>query len=277
MSDAALDHPLVRAYLRKLDEALASLPSERAAELCGQIAAHLAEELPPGATDEEAAGAIGRMGTPADLAREAGARPRRTLRTVLRRRSWTFWASTSAVLAGAGALVGLLVSIDTAPVLDGAAQYGWWYQQDLRHSVDTTADGAQQFTIPVRWHQRQGFFVQLYNDSGYTQTILGYAPGTAKSPGNFLNTQLGVSTDPDVYQKPATDQRYALPVSIPPHQSRYLRVLWTNDICMAEGGTQSIDQLTLRVRVGWITRAEVVSLSQAWAIEGTRESACAGS
>ncbi len=74
MSDTALDHPLVRAYLRKLDEALASLPSERAAELRDQIAGHLEEELPPSATDDEVAGAIRRMGTPADLAREAGAR-----------------------------------------------------------------------------------------------------------------------------------------------------------------------------------------------------------
>ncbi len=99
MNDTALDHPLVRAYLRKLDEALASLPSRRAAELRGQIAAHLAEELPPGATDDEVADAIRRVGTPADLAREAGARPRQTLRSVVRRHSWRFWTSFGGAVA----------------------------------------------------------------------------------------------------------------------------------------------------------------------------------
>jgi hypothetical protein len=278
MTDAALDHPMVRDYLRQLTEALASLPPPRAAELRDQIAGHLDDELAPGASDEEVADAIRRVGTPADLAREAGARPRRTLRSVIRRRSWRFWTSLSVVIATAGVLIGLLISIETAPVLrfDGSA--GWWYPQDYKHEVDTSADAAEQSTVPVRWHQQQGFFVEIQNLSGYTQTVLGYAPGTAQSPGNALTAQLGLSAAQYAHGDagdPKT-QRYVLPVSIPPGQSRYLRVLWTQGVCMAAGSTQSIDELTLRVRVGWITRTEAVGIGQAWAVEGTRQSTCAG-
>ena len=135
MSDAELDHALVRAYLRELDDALASLPSERAAELRDQIAGHLAEELQPAATEHDVAEAIRRMGTPADLAREAGAR--RTLRAVLKRRSWRFWTITAAVIAAAGVGIGLLVSVQSAPDLYSEGQSGWWYPQDRKHEVDT--------------------------------------------------------------------------------------------------------------------------------------------
>jgi len=273
MSDTALDHPLIRAYLRELDGALASLPPQRAAELRDQIAEQLDEELPANPTDDDVADAIRRMGTPADLARDAGARP--TLRSALRRRSWKFWASTGAVIAIAGVLIGLFVSIETAPVLyfDGSA--GWWYPQDWKHEVDTEAGPSQQTMVLIRQHQRQGFFVQIFNNSGYTQTVLGYAPGSAESPGSDV-AQLGISTGADRHYYPGdpTTQHYALPVSIPPGHSRYLRVLWTADICMSKGASQSIDQLTLRVRIGWITRTETINLLQSWAVEGTAQSSC---
>ena len=45
MSGTALDHPLVRDYLRDLDQALAALPPEQASELTEQITAHLDEAL----------------------------------------------------------------------------------------------------------------------------------------------------------------------------------------------------------------------------------------
>src|SRR5580704_865202 len=171
MSDTALDHPLVRDYLRQLTEALASLPPQRAAELRDQIAGHLDEELAHGATDDEVTEAISRMGVPADLAREAGAR--RTFRAMLKRRSWRFWTSFSAGLVAAGVLVGLLVSVETTSALSFDGGYGWWYPQDGLHAVETSAAGAEQSTVPDRWHQQQGFYVEIYNLSGYTQTVLG--------------------------------------------------------------------------------------------------------
>jgi hypothetical protein len=273
MSDTALDHPLVRDYLRQLTEALASLPPQRAAELCDQIAGHLDDELAPGATDDEVAEAISRMGTPADLAREAGAR--RTLRAVLKRQSWKFWTIIGTVLAPAGVLICLLISFENAAALTFEGSAGWWYPQDWKHEVDTSADALRQATVPMRWHQQQGFFVQLYNFSGHPQTVLGIA-GYAVSPGNAEHAQLALSvTDPSHNPGAPHAERYTLPVTIPPGQSRDLRLLWTNFDCLQAGGTAAIDQLALRVRVGWITRTEVISLGQAWAVEGTAQSSCA--
>jgi hypothetical protein len=275
MSDTALDHPLIRAYLQELTEALGSLPPERAAELREQIAAHLDDELPPGATDDEVAHAIRRMGTPADLAREAGAR--RTFRSVLRRRSRRFWTSAGLVMAVAGVLIGLLVSVETAPPLGwNGASGGWWYPQDDKHEVDTEAGAAEQTTVPVRWHQEQGLLIQITNYSGYTQTVLGYSPGTAEGLDSDLGAHLGLSTDVDTHGYPGDPkkQRYALPVSIPPGHTRWLRVLWTSSACLGKGIIESIDQLTLHVRVGWITRTETISLGESWALEGTAHSTC---
>jgi hypothetical protein len=48
------------------------------------------------------------------------------------------------------------------------------------------------------------------------------------------------------------------PGSIPPHQTRALRVLWTSATCLSKGPSQGIDELSLRVRVGWLTRTEVI-------------------
>jgi HAAS len=271
MPETVLDHPLIRSYLRDLTAALASLPPLRATELRGQIAAHLAEELPPGATDSEVADAIGRMGTPSDLAREAGAR--RTFRAMLKRRSWKFWTSTSAAIAVAGVAIGMLVSVQTAPALSFDGGYGWWYRQDSKHAVESEAAGYDQLTVPVRWHQRQGYYIEISNESGYTQTVLGDADSlfwpdrrTARLEVSTLTSPSG--TPPDVAQQ----DRYALPVSIPPGQSRFLRVLWTSqDFCVQKNGTFGATAIVLRVRVGWITRTETIGLPTEFALTGTSD------
>jgi uncharacterized membrane protein len=76
MNRTATDHRLVIEYLRKLDEALVVLPSGAARELREQITGHLDEALPPGASDQEVAEALHRLGRPADLAAEAVDSPR---------------------------------------------------------------------------------------------------------------------------------------------------------------------------------------------------------
>jgi hypothetical protein len=275
MNDTALDHPLIRAYLQEVAEALGSLPSQRAAELRDQIAAHLDDELPPGASDEEVAKAIRRMGAPGDLAREAGARPRQTFRAVLRRRSRKFWAisaSAALIMAAAGVPIGLLVSAETAPALT-VTDGGWWYSQDYQHEFITLLGDQLGSGVPVRWGQQQGLVFQIWNTSGYTQTVLGYAPGSAESPGNAQRAQLGVSLT-QAWHYPATPDtvRYALPVSIPPHDGRALRVLWTQENCLQVGASQSIDELELRVRVGSITKTETIMLGKWWAVQA--KSAC---
>jgi uncharacterized membrane protein len=73
MSGTALDHPLVRRYLRDLDAALNGLPAAQARELREQITAHLDDALGPGASDQEVAATLARLGSAAGLAAEAGA------------------------------------------------------------------------------------------------------------------------------------------------------------------------------------------------------------
>lgn len=72
MSGTALDHPLVRGYLRELDAALRDLPAAQASELREQITAHLDDALWPDAGDQEVAAILTRLGSPAGLAAEAG-------------------------------------------------------------------------------------------------------------------------------------------------------------------------------------------------------------
>ena len=73
MSGTALDHRLVRAYLRELDAALRGLPAAQARELKEQITAHLQDALGPQAGDQDVAATLSRPGSPAGLAAEAGA------------------------------------------------------------------------------------------------------------------------------------------------------------------------------------------------------------
>jgi uncharacterized membrane protein len=73
MSGTVLDHWLVRDYLSELDAAMRGLPPAQAYELKEQITAHLDDALPPDADDYEVAATLSRLGSPADLAAEAGA------------------------------------------------------------------------------------------------------------------------------------------------------------------------------------------------------------
>ena len=73
MSGSAGDHWLVRDYLCELDAAMRGLPAAQAHELREQITAHLADALPPDAGDHQVAAILSRLGSPADLAAEAGA------------------------------------------------------------------------------------------------------------------------------------------------------------------------------------------------------------
>src|SRR5258708_38494357 len=84
MNGTGLDHRLVRDYLRELDAALATLPAARARELRQQITARLDEALPPGADDQGVAATLGRLGSPTDVAAEAGAAVPARLSAVIR-------------------------------------------------------------------------------------------------------------------------------------------------------------------------------------------------
>ena len=287
MSGTGLDHPLVRDYLRELDNAFAVLPAEQASELREQISAHIDDALGPESGEYEIAGVLRQLGQPGTLAAEAAtaqaARPDtlapragqagRRLLSWAGRLGWRGRAAIAAAVIVVSSTIGYVVSAETAAPLYFDGLSTWWYARDSRHEITTEADGAEQTTVPIRSGQRQGFAVNLVNSSGWTQTVLGAAANTI-SPGG-PEFQLSVaSTDPDHGGGDVHDRGYALPGSIPPHQERVLRMIWTSTSCLDKGVSQGIDQLVLRVRVGLLTRTEVISLGQGWAVAGPSHGPC---
>jgi len=295
MSGTALDNPLVREYLRGLKAAFARLPAQQAGELQEQITAHITDALPADAADEQVAAVLVRLGSPTELAAEAAAgattdatdgaglgarrhdaaaRPSRWTRRAWR--TWRFWAAAGAILAVV-AVVTVVASkrnaAETAPALIVGGSEGWWYAQDRARGVDTSADGASQSTVPIRSGQRQGFVVDLINESNLTQTVLGPAgngPSAFVGAGGNQGT-IGVSTpnrEVDAGGGVYTGVKFVLPGVIPPHQLRAMRVMWLSNACLQRGTEEGSDEIALRVRVGWITRTEVISLTQGWYVAG---------
>jgi uncharacterized membrane protein len=60
-------HPLAEDYLRRLRRAGSQLPPDRLRELMAEIQGHLAESIPPGASDREALVVLDRLGAPSDI------------------------------------------------------------------------------------------------------------------------------------------------------------------------------------------------------------------
>lgn len=285
MSSNGLDHPLVRGYLHDLDAALSALPADRATELREQITAHLDEALKPGADDGEVAATLGRLGSPADLATEAGAAtdaPAQSLFTFgslartklarVRRRTWVL-VCIALVLIGTG--TGYLTVLLSAGDLQSGPTSFWWYSQDAAREVDTSADSAQQTTVPIRSGQQQGLAVDLYNPTDWTQTVVGLAADQG-SPGS-TSPHVGISVPNRTIEDGGStrDIGFTMPGSIPPHQIRLLRLLWISDICLPGRGYQAgIDELNLRVRVGWFTRTETIPLNEGWYVSGPSHGPC---
>lgn len=287
MSRTSPGHELIRDYIRQLDAALRGVPTAEARELMEQITAHLDDALPADADDGQVAAVLGRLGSPAELAADAGragagppgapavARARLRYRLArVRRRTWSV-VGVIAVLAGIA--TGYLIYFLTpgSPEFNGAS--GWWYPQDYNGAVITTAAGATQTTVPLRSGERQGYFVTIDNPTRLTQKILGpaYGPGVpSDSPGSAA-VQIAVSVPDRDIDGGGTSRSagFTLPGVIPPGQIRLVRVLWTSDICLA-GGTSSIDTLALRVRVGWFTRTEIIPLGRTWAVRGNNHGPC---
>jgi hypothetical protein len=264
MTRTALDHPLVAAYLRQLDAALAVLPVTPARELREQITGHLDEALAPDAADQEVAGVLQRLGAPGDLASEAAATAGK--RPWLARLGWRRWALIAmAVVLTTGVAGYVVTTLGTGPLIVSGTS-SWWYPQDASREADISADGQSQTMVPIRLGQRQGFLIQVFNTTGRTQTVLGPvgAFGIGSSPYHVSMSP----DDPDHIRGTFRSLRYGAPVPVPPHQSRYLRVLWISRACLEKGSLQGSDQLSLRVRVGLFTRTENLQLNQGWYLAG---------
>ncbi len=282
----ALEHPLVTGYLRTLDSALASLDPGVAAELSEQFKTHIVDALPPDASDDMVAEVLAALGPPAVVAADAGPpwprsyRPRQPLgrRVAIRirriqPRTWLILVPfVLAVCLAAGTLI---FWEDQPSFYSGEAM--WWYSIDRAHDVNTEAAFATQDTAPLRPGQLQGIAVQLENPSDVTQRILGtpQISGTPYFQGYLASgttpPQIAVATTSGPDDNPYKDH-YAIGGSIPPHSYRWVRVIWRSWHCLfnVPGGWIGTNQLTLRVRVGWITRTEAIQLPVMFALSQTK-------
>ncbi|HSR85236.1 MAG TPA: hypothetical protein VLM11_13760 [Streptosporangiaceae bacterium] len=286
MSRTAVDHGDVRVYLYRLDIAMRGLPAVQYRELRDQIIAHLDDALPPEADDQQVAAALSQLGSPADLAAEARADFGPTIRAVLAasaRRKWALIAGArtrTKVLAAVivlglvtgGTYLGVLLS---APLIEFGDSSVPWYTRDASRQVFATADGAQQVTFPIRSGQRQGFLFGIYNPSNFTETVRGpvtiYGTNAIFGGGGFDKVEMGVSVPNRVVAGGGTtrDVAFTLPASIPPHQYRLLRITWLSTMCLeGKGSGFLIDNLYIRVRVGWFTRTDVIHLGFGWGLSG---------
>jgi hypothetical protein len=278
-----LEHPLVAGYLRDLDAALAGLPAATAAELSEQLRAHLLEALPPDAGEDAVTAVLAALGPARLVATASGpasghghlpARPDPPLRrmaTWARRQPARTWLALAAVTIAVGLPIGTLRFWQTEPSLQFRYSAAWW-NLDAR-VVETQADGATQYTAPIRPGKIQGFAIFVYNPSDIIQVITGSADPV--SPGAPVPPQIGVSTTGTWHQMGEPHWvRYRIGGPIPPHSYRWVRVLWRSAHCYlnAAGGSQGTSDLLLRVRVGWITRTEDVQLGAEYAVAATAAS-----
>jgi hypothetical protein len=295
MSGTATENPLVQDYLAELELAMRGLPEGQVRELLEQITAHLDDAIAPGAGEQEVAAILLRLGSPADLAAEArsAARPGvppvsptapaatsapATFRLALARIRRGTWAIAVVLVIAAiagGRLADHYLSVPSLTYSNGG---DWWFKQDARaEHIDTTATSTQNTTL-WRPGQRQGYVISIFNGTNVTQTILGDASGPTRgwdNPGG-QRFQMGVSTSyKDIANGFAGQQvagrfTFTLPVSIPPFQSRLVRIIWTSSrhLCLSKGESGGINVLYLRVRVGWFTRTEVIP-QQGWYLVGT--------
>lgn len=281
----ALDHQLIRIYLYRLDYAMRGLPGAQYRELRDQITAHLEDVLPADADDAQVADALSQLGTPADLAAEAKADVGPTIRAALAasaRRKWApiarartrtklSAAATVLILVAGGTYLGVILS---APLIEFGSDSVPWYPQDASHQTFASADGAQQDTFPIRSGQRQGMLFGIYNPSNFTETVLGpktlYGTDLIFGAGGFDQTQVGVSVPSRVIANGGItrDVAFTLPESIPPHGYRLLRITWRSTMCLQGKSSFAINNLYLRVRVGWFTRTDVIALGFGWGLSG---------
>ena len=261
MRQTRLMHPLVVAYLWQFDSAASVLPVPRARELREQVVAHVEEAIGPDASDEEVAAVLRGLGSADLLVAEAVATTGK--RSWAARVGWTGWTLVGVLVLTLAAVSGYFIRINSVGPLFVQGSAGWWYPQDSKHAVMTQADMADQSTVPIRPGHRQGFFVELFNSTSMTQTVLGsnlngFGPG---GPGARVRLS---TVDPELTGHGGFPHalRYALPVSIPPGQSRYLRITWISRGCVTPADVGGMDAVELRVRVGWTTRTEYVAFGE---------------
>ena len=273
MSDTVLEHPMVREYLRELNTACVRLPVAQARELCEQIAAHLDEALPPSATTDEVRAELDRLGSPRSLAVDAagpGWRPFvRRLRNLLGRVRWWAWVALAALVvlttsALAYTLLALSVTLRQGPVSL------WYYPQDQARSRPNQGGITTQLTVPERPGQQQGIEISVFNNSDWTQTVVGVDPDMPPFGDSSAQVAVGSGKEADAGDSLEGPVSWSSSGSIPPHSYRLLRVLWRTDFCIPAGTAIFIQDLRLTVRVGIFTKTDEVPLYYTWLLAGIK-------
>lgn len=266
-----LDDPRVVAYRRQLEAVLGRLPSGEAALLRDQIDAHLREALAGDRGGGDVEDVLRRLGPPDELLPEPsnppGLRQRlligaRRIRTTPPRR---LLALITGLLVLASA-VGVGIDYLAAPSLtyDGLVS-SWWYPVDSRHATSHTAGDVTQQTTIMRFGHQQGFVITIANPSRWPQTVLGPTPHEVSLGASPL--QVAVAVPPPRQLGLATQLHYAQQVTIPPHHRALLRLLWRTNDCSSPGAGMATNSVTLRVRIGPLTRSEHLSFgTNYWAL-----------
>jgi hypothetical protein len=184
---------------------------------------------------------------------------------------WWAWTSIGLAAALIAAALTYIVEVETAAPLEQDGASGWWFPQDGAHSSTIQSIEGTQMTTPERYRQQQGFLIGVDNNSDWTQTIEGIDPNFTVP---MLPMTVSVDAGPGDENGNITPQtRWVLPAAIPPHSYRLIRVLFTANVCQDPGGSVGFISVPLRVRVGLITRTEVVPLvHEAFVITGTKAS-----
>jgi hypothetical protein len=284
VNDTVLEHPLVRDYLRRLNIACASLPLAQARELREQIATHLDEALPPGAATDEVRTELSRLGSPRSLAAAVAGPGRRSvvrrLLNLLARVRWWAWVAIAALVALAGSALTYALLALSATMTQGPVST-WYYPQDQARSKMTDTRLATTFSAPERFGQQQGVEISVFNDSDWTQTVVGVDPDWRPFGGSSVQVAVGSGKSAEAGDSLDGPVRWSSSGSIPPHAYRLLRVLWTSDMCLNPGtGTSvleegtSIQELLLTVHIGIFTRTEKIPLYYIWVLKGASSPPC---
>lgn len=266
-----IDDPRVVAYRRQLDAVLGRLPAKEAALLRDQIDAHLREALAGDHDGEDVEDVLRRLGPPDLLLPEPSNPPglRQWVLIGVRRIRSMPTRRIAALVTGllvAAAAVGVGVDYLAAPSLsyDGLVS-GWWYPVDSRHATSHTAGDVTQQTAIMRFGHQQGFVITIRNPSRWPQTVLGPNPHEVSLGASPL--QVAVAVPPVNMLGLATQLHYAHHVTIPPHHRALLRLLWRTNDCFSPGAGATTNSVSLRVRIGPVTRSEHISFgNDYWAL-----------
>ncbi|HEY3925443.1 MAG TPA: hypothetical protein VGL75_12850 [Acidothermaceae bacterium] len=177
------------------------------------------------------------------------------------------WAAITAVLATVALLGVFVIEPRTAPPLRAANTQGWIYPQDSSVVTDTSIGDVRLTVVPIRRGQLQGIDFDVSNPSRHSQTILGLVPGELMPGSHPGEARLAVATSGKASD--SGHYTYADQAVVPPHQSRFVEIIWPSDNCVPVGGTTSIDAVSLRVQVFGMTRTENVRLLWQVGVSGT--------